>query len=440
MDLSDIPTSMGIQLGDRLQVRGMTVNETGTVTDLTLQGTHAVVTVIGDKFPMGEEVEVLTEGGEFVGAGTLEPNKPMGVSSYGGTISKVHIKVGDTVTRKSTIFSLDDSPLSLDLESIRLEREAAAKDLEDAKAQRENLIVLAPCDGVVASLEVAEGDKIESGKLIGSILEGEDMKLTIAVDELDVVEVKVGQKVTITIDALSGSEFTGEVYKIAPVGSNSGGVTTYDVELAFEAEGSGVRSGMNATGEIEIAATADTLYVPVEAIMTINDTTYVMVEDGGNMSLTAASGAKTSASGQRGSRGGNMPGGMPDMGGMPQFGGEMPDMSSMPQFGGDNASGEPVDFSAFEMPQDVQVSWFTRLTAGLMAWLYEGVDMGASKATGSLVQVEVGMQNDDYAEILSGVSEGQVVLYTGEEETTSFWGGSRGGMGGMGGMGGPMGI
>lgn len=440
VELSDIPTSMGIQLGDRLQVRGMTVNETGTVTDLTLQGTHAVVTVIGDKFPMGEEVEVLTEGGEFVGAGTLEPNKPMGVSSYGGTISKVHIKVGDTVTRKSTIFSLDDSPLSLDLESIRLEREAAAKDLEDAKAQRENLIVLAPCDGVVASLEVAEGDKIESGKLIGSILEGEDMKLTIAVDELDVVEVKVGQKVTITIDALSGSEFTGEVYKIAPVGSNSGGVTTYNVELAFEAEGSGVRSGMNATGEIEIAATADTLYVPVEAIMTINDTTYVMVEDGGNMSLTAASGAKTSASGQRGSRGGNMPGGMPDMGGMPQFGGEMPDMSSMPQFGGDNASGEPVDFSAFEMPQDVQVSWFTRLTAGLMAWLYEGVDMGASKATGSLVQVEVGMQNDDYAEILSGVSEGQVVLYTGEEETTSFWGGSRGGMGGMGGMGGPMGF
>lgn len=440
VELSDIPTSMGIQLGDRLQVRGMTVNETGTVTDLTLQGTHAVVTVIGDKFPMGEEVEVLTEGGEFVGAGTFEPNKPMGVSSYGGTISKVHIKVGDTVTRKSTIFSLDDSPLSLDLESIRLEREAAAKDLEDAKAQRENLIVLAPCDGVVASLEVAEGDKIESGKLIGSILEGEDMKLTIAVDELDVVEVKVGQKVTITIDALSGSEFTGEVYKIAPVGSNSGGVTTYDVELAFEAEGSGVRSGMNATGEIEIAATADTLYVPVEAIMIINDTTYVMVEDGGNMSLTAASSAKTSASGQRGSRGGNMPGGMPDMGGMPQFGGEMPDMSSMPQFGGDNASGEPVDFSAFEMPQDVQVSWFTRLTAGLMAWLYEGVDMGASKATGSLVQVEVGMQNDDYAEILSGVSEGQVVLYTGEEETTSFWGGSRGGMGGMGGMGGPMGF
>jgi len=441
VELSDIPTSMGIQLGDTLHVRGAEIDVTGTVSDLTLQGTHAVVTVIGDKYPMDTPVEVTTEDGRTVGSGTLVPNKPMGVSSYGGTIRNVNIKVGDTVTRKSSIFTLDDTPLSLDLESIRLEREAAAKDLADAKEQRENLIVLAPCDGVVASIEVAEGDKIESGTLIGSILEGEEMKLTIAVDELDVVEVEEGQKVTITIDALTGSEFTGEVYRIAPVGSNSGGVTTYDVELAFEAEGSGVRSGMNATGEIEIAATQDTLYVPVEAIMTINNTTYVMVEDGGSMSLSAASEAKASGS-QRGSRGGNaqgegMPGGMPQIGGTPggmpaMGGGDMPQRGDMPERNADeSASGEMVDLSTLGIPDDVQISWLTQATARLMAWLYEGVDMGASQVTGSLVQVEVGMQNDDCAEILSGVSEGDVVLYTGSEDASSSW--RMGGMN-MGGM------
>ena len=152
--------------------------------------------------------------------------------------------------------------------------------------------------------------------------------------------------------------------------------------------------------------------------MTINNTTYVMVEDGGNMSLTAASNAKASASGQRGSRGGNMPGGMPQMNGRP-------DMESMTREKGGNASGEAVDIRAFEMPEGLQVSWYSQALARLMAWLYEGVDMGASQVTGSLVQVEVGMQNDDYVEILNGVSEGQVVLYTGEEETSSSW--SRGG-------------
>ena len=437
VEVSDIPTSMDIELGDTLHVRGEGVDATGTVSDLTLQGTHAVVTVIGDKYAMSTPVEVTTEDGQLVGSGTLEPNKPMGVSSYGGTISKVHIKVGDTVTRKSTIFSLDDTPLSLDLESIRLEREAADKALADAKAQRENLIVLAPCDGVVASLDVAEGDKIESGKLIGSILEGEDMKLTIAVDELDVVKVEEGQKVTIAIDALTGAEFTGEVYRIAPVGSNSGGVTTYNVELAFEAEGSGMRSGMNATGEIEIAATEDTLYVPVEAIMTINDTTYVMVEDGGSMSLAAASSAKSSTGSQRDSRS------MPQMGGAPGMGG-MPQMGSMPQMSGERGqrdtqrnaanadSAVTAETTAQETPEGEktlqlpEISWVSHASARLMAWLYEGVDMGASQVTGSLVQVEVGMQNDDYAEILSGVSEGDVLLYTADDETTSAWG-----MGGM---------
>ena len=456
VELSDIPTGMGIQLGDTLLVRGTGIDETGTVSDLTLQGTHAVVTVIGDKYPMGEAVEVTTQDGQVVGSGTLEPNKPMGVSSYGGTIKSVNIKVGDTVTRKASIFTLDDSPLSLDLESIRLEREAAVKDLENAKAQRENLIVLAPCDGVVASLEVAEGDKIESGTLIGSILQGEDMKLTIAVDELDVVEVEVGQKVAITIDALTGAEFTGEVYKIAPVGSNSGGVTTYNVELAFEAEGSGVRSGMNATGEIEIAATDDTLYVPVEAIMIINNTSYVMVEDGGRLSLTAAAGAQTGSTSQRSTQGSSRSaqGGMAQVGGnllsggVAQMGGSMVPGSKAQMSDGadqrsrsrtdaaDSASGQPVDIGTLEAPQDVQVSFFSRVMARLMAWLYEGVDMGASQVTGSLVEVQVGMQNDDYAEILSGVEEGQIVLYTGDTTTSS--GSMMGGMGGMGG--GPMGF
>ena len=160
-----------------------------------------------------------------------------------------------------------------------MQRETANKSLEEAKEQRENLIVIAPCDGTIATLDVSEGDEITNGALIGSILEGEDMNLTIAVDELDVVEVAVGQKVKITVDALSDAEMDGEVYKIAPVGSNSGGVTTYDVELTFDAAGSGVRSGMNATGEITVASTDDTLYVPVEALMTIGDATYLMVEN-----------------------------------------------------------------------------------------------------------------------------------------------------------------
>ena len=439
-ELSDVDASAGVALNDKLTVTGEDFTAEGTVVDLTRQGTSLTLTIQDDSLPMGASVAVATMDGVTLGTATLEVNKPMAVSSYGGTIESVHTQVGKNVKRGETLFKLTDSPITLKLENLRLQRETANKSLEEAKEQRENLIVIAPCDGTIATLNVSEGDEITNGALIGSILEGEDMNLTIAVDELDVVEVAVGQKVKITVDALSDAEMDGEVYKIAPVGSNSGGVTTYDVELTFDAAGSGVRSGMNATGEITVASTDDTLYVPVEALMTIGDATYLMVENGDGQ--TAA---------------------MPDFGGMTlpdnaDFGGMTPPDGAPTDATGDTAetsdSGETVqrrgrgDFAAQQTEQESS-NVFTKAVAAVKAWLYEGVNTDTQQVSGSLVKVETGMQNDDYVEILSGVSEDDIVLYTGSSSDSSSGmmmgmmnmgggnggdrGGNRGGNGGMGG-------
>ena len=359
--------------------------------------------------------DVDTSSGVSLGTSTLEVNKPMAVSSYGGTIESVKVSVGDKVKRADTLFKLTDSPLTLKIENLRLQREAAAKSLEEAKQQRENLIVVAPCDGMIATLSISEGDEISSGAMLCSILEGEDMNLTIAVDELDVVEVEVGQKVKITVDALSDAEMDGEVYKIAPVGSNSGGVTTYDVELTFDAEGSGVRSGMNATGEITVASTDSTLYVPVEALMTIGNDTYLMVENEGETASTMAADSMSELS--------NMPQG----GSKPDFAGSFGERS------GDASSGETSDAqnrgNRGNAPQRTQnaeaateesglIAAVKKLYSGVMDWLYADVNE-ETQVSGSLVKVTTGMQNDDYVEILSGVSEGDVVLYTGSSSSSS---------------------
>ena len=448
VELNEVDTASGVSLGEKLTVTGETFIAEGTVVDLTRQGTSLTLTIQDDSLPLGETVTVARQNGTTLGTSTLEVNKPMAVSSYGGTIESVKVSVGDKVKRADTLFKLTDSPLTLKIENLRLQREAAAKSLEEAKQQRENLIVVAPCDGTIATLSISEGDEISSGAMLCSILEGEDMNLTIAVDELDVVEVEVGQKVKITVDALSDAEMDGEVYKIAPVGSNSGGVTTYDVELTFDAEGSGVRSGMNATGEITVASTDSTLYVPVEALMTIGNDTYLMVENAGE---TASAMAADS---------------MPDLSSMPQ-GGNMPDLSNMPQNGSmpdfagsfgeqssDASSGETSDAqnrgNRGNAPQRTQnaeaateesglIPAVKKLYSGVMNWLYADVNE-ETQVSGSLVKVTTGMQNDDYVEILSGVSEGDVVLYTGSSSSSSssmmmsmmtMGGGNRGGnMGG----------
>ena len=447
VELSDVDTSSGVSLGEKLTVTGETFIAEGTVVDLTRQGTSLTLTIQDDSLPMGETVTVARQNGTTLGTSTLEVNKPMAVSSYGGTIESVKVSVGDKVKRADTLFKLTDSPLTLKIENLRLQREAAAKSLEEARQQRENLIIVAPCDGTIATLSISEGDEISSGAMLCSILEGEDMNLTIAVDELDVVEVEVGQKVKITVDALSDAEMDGEVYKIAPVGSNSGGVTTYDVELTFDAEGSGVRSGMNATGEITVASTDSTLYVPVEALMTIGNDTYLMVENAGETANTMTADS------------------MPDLSSMPQGGSKSDFAGSFGGQSGDASSGETSDAqnrgNRGNAPQRTQnaeaateesglIPAVKKLYSGVMDWLYADVNE-ETQVSGSLVKVTTGMQNDDYVEILSGVSEGDVVLYTGSSSSSSsnmmmsmmtMGGGNRNGGGNRGGNmgGGPSGF
>lgn len=442
VELSGVDADAGVALNDKLVVTSEDFTAEGTVVDLTRQGTSLTLTIQDDSLPMGETVSVATTDGVALGTGTLAVNKPMAVSSYGGTIESVRTEVGRTVKRGDTLFKLTDSPITLKLENLRLQRETASKSLEDAKERRENLIVLAPCDGTIATLDVSEGDEIASGALMCSILEGEDMNLTIAVDELDVVEVTVGQKVKITVDALSDAEMDGEVYKIAPVGSNSGGVTTYDVELTFDAAGSGVRSGMNATGEITVASAEDTLYVPVETLMTIGDDKYLMVEssDGQTMSMPDASGMTPPDHADFS--------GMTPPDGMPGDGTD----SETENTADASADGETTqrrgrgDFAA-QQAEKTDGNALTKAVSAVKAWLYEGVNTDSQQVSGTLVQVETGMQNDDYVEILSGMSEGDVVLYTASSTSTSSgmmmgmgmmnMGGGSGGKGGnRGGMGG----
>ena len=283
----DVAEGTSVELGETLFVSGMgavvgtTFSVEGEVTDLYMQGTKAVVTINDDTLPMDADATVTNGMGENGGTGTLENNKPMAVSAYGGTIRQIRVNVGDEIERKDTIYVLEDSPLTLTQESLRIQREAAAEELEEAKEQRENLIILAPCDGVIASVEALEvGSSVTAGTTLLSILEGEDMTLTIAVDELDVVSVQEGQPVSITVDALSDLTVEGTVEKIAPVGSGESGVTTYDVKLSFDAAGTGIRAGMNATGEILVASVEDALYIPVEALMTVNDQYCVLTASG----------------------------------------------------------------------------------------------------------------------------------------------------------------
>ena len=111
---------------------------------------------------------------------------------------------------------------------------------------------MAPCSGKVVSLDVSDGDAVQDGTRLVTLVEDAGMQVILKVDELDIVHVAPGQKVTMELHALSGVTLTGTVKKIAPLGSTETSVTRYDVYVTLDETDERVKGGMNVSGEIYI--------------------------------------------------------------------------------------------------------------------------------------------------------------------------------------------
>ena len=260
----------------------------GKVVSLTRRGTDAVIQVNSDDYPMDAPVTVTDLDGAVIGEGILEINKPMAVSAYGGTVKGLawNVKVGSYLKRYDVIARIDweETPLYYANSKVLHEYVKAKTSLEKARERQEQLVITAPCDGVIASVEVKDGDDVSSGKKVMSIVEsGTDMELILRVDELDIPMVSPGQTAKLSVDALPDVELTGVVEKIAPLGNTDSDVTTYDVYIALDGEtDERVRGGMNVSGQIAVLQMQDTLLIPSEAL----------VRDGGSWTVQMESGER----------------------------------------------------------------------------------------------------------------------------------------------------
>ena len=165
--------------------------------------------------------------------------------------------------------SLELAQQSLELDEQSLEQ--AQQSLEQAQKQLDEATITAPFDGIVANIYADEGDIIPSpsmgAKIIIHLIDSSSMVLKVQVDEIDVTEVKLGQRAIIEVDALPSFPLEGKVSFISLLPTIEAGVIVYDVKVEFDVpEGVGLRAGMSATADIVIAERSNVLLVPDRAI------------------------------------------------------------------------------------------------------------------------------------------------------------------------------
>jgi HlyD family secretion protein len=162
---------------------------------------------------------------------------------------------------------LKSGPPLEDLKIAQLQVNQAQAALEVAQHNLATAQILAPFDGVVTAVNIRPGELTARAVPAIVLADVNTFLLDVAVDEVDVARVALGQAVTVTLDALPNAFLTGKVEKIAIIATNNAnGVVSYGVRVLLDPTQALVRGGMTATAEIVVAEARDVVLVPNWAI------------------------------------------------------------------------------------------------------------------------------------------------------------------------------
>lgn len=260
--------------------------------------------------------------------GTIKPVESVEVSSkITARVKQVLVKENDTVTQGQTVALLDGKDYETqkeqaeftlknakiiydrtnylynigakskeDLDNAQYNYDTAQSKLKEAESNLSETVIVSPMDGVVIGEPVTDGTMAVQGNsnptVIMRIADLSRKQIFAKVDETDIGSVRVGQKATFTVDAYNGKTFTATVSKISQTdmdnswnisnsssssSSSSAAVIYYSVTLDVDDPEGLLMPSMTARVDIETANKDNALAVPLSALKTDKQGTYVIV-------------------------------------------------------------------------------------------------------------------------------------------------------------------
>ncbi|MDL2274058.1 HlyD family efflux transporter periplasmic adaptor subunit [Oscillospiraceae bacterium OttesenSCG-928-G22] len=214
----------------------------------------------------GQAATAMVGGAACNGSGAFEYKAEKTVTALtSGEVSSVKVKEGDTVSKNQVIVVLKNDTLSNDIQTSASSIRESELSLEDQMDKLDGYTITSPISGTIIEKHYKEGDTLESGKALCTIFDLSYLQMTLQVDELDIGKIEVGQKVTVTADALDGRVYEGVVTKININGTTANGVTSYPVTIRID-ETDGLLPGMNVDAEIVLSSSENVLTVPNAAL------------------------------------------------------------------------------------------------------------------------------------------------------------------------------
>ncbi len=167
---------------------------------------------------------------------------------------------------EASLAALQEGATTTKLAAAKAQVEQARLSLQTAQDNLAKAKLLAPFDGVVTAVNVAEAE-YASGEAV-SLSDPTSLEVVLSVDEVDIGNLAVGQPSIITLEAWPTTEIAGKVISIAPAPktSSSSAIVSYEVHLSLGKTDLEVRDGMTANATIVVSSKDGVLVVPNQAI------------------------------------------------------------------------------------------------------------------------------------------------------------------------------
>ena len=158
-----------------------------------------------------------------------------------------------------------------DIAAQQAEVEQAEAGVLSAQAALQNSEIIAPITGVLTQQDAKVGQLATPGTPLVSIIGQSGFEVDAGVSETDIGKLAIGNKVSMTLDAFPNETFTGSVFYIAPAQTNTNGVISYQIKIAFDKADARLKSGLTANINVETKHKDSVLVLPQYAILQ-NDT------------------------------------------------------------------------------------------------------------------------------------------------------------------------
>ncbi len=189
--------------------------------------------------------------------------------------AKVALLKAQLEDARRTYARVKDGPDPDDLAAARARVAAAQATVNQA-------LIIAPFDGVVTMVESMPGDQVKMGAFAFRIDDLSRLLVDVSVSEIDINQIKTGQEVVLTFDAILAKEYHGKVIEVSQVGNEVQGVVNFDVTLELLDADEDVKPGMTSAVNIVVSQLDDVLLVPNRAVRVVDGerVVYVLRENG----------------------------------------------------------------------------------------------------------------------------------------------------------------